>query len=478
MKFCLLYITNSMAFKFMLTYNFGNYRLDIGDVKNAIEAFLETKSEIGSLSPQQKEDLEQYIASAPELLYSVSPPPSRASTVRGRPSSFYNSCVSQWPTSRPPSSSIEATSSERGTLYGDSNPGPTAPRIGPASISDTIPDRASSELMFSGYGSSSSSETLRRPNAKGSQLGTDASSYHTRSDTTDPDKLWENLISKLKITSPTPYNSFGELYMAIYPYLWLHGRIWHGDRRIEGTLLISKYSPDSGAIELFRLMAGELGAQRTDSILAFGHDVIPNHRSSSQTIHYSVSHNIPLVPNRPLGSTESLWPPLTIPARERTSRSHQPKGSPKAGRHSKDLFILRKRKRISHEVEIFSALDPKLYTSDPEYPLRGIWTGRHSGTSCDFVLFHQPTQTQVEGIKLTGNDKVCRGERSFVFEDIGDLGTRVILGRAKVCTDKYESAGKFFFFLFSSHLSLHFFSGQLPFPNIIRGQLALKRTRI
>lgn len=125
-------------------------------------------------------------------------------------------------------------------------------------------------------------------------------------------------------------------------------------------------------------------------------------------------------------------------------------------------------------LSTFATLDPKLYTPTKEKPYQGIWVGDYSFHGCEFLLFvqrdkapesgqasdssaasspsassqdgnaagevHQTApesnevgsntgeedkvieQGRLEGIKLTGDPNVPRGEISFVADDIGPDG--------------------------------------------------------
>ncbi|KAH0489492.1 hypothetical protein TgHK011_009919 [Trichoderma gracile] len=109
---------------------------------------------------------------------------------------------------------------------------------------------------------------------------------------------------------------------------------------------------------------------------------------------------------------------------------------------------------IGEELITYSTLDPALYTPTPEKPWRGIWVGDYSGHGCEFLLIHQPDDPpatdaelgifrdendsdeawaqkrldarvyrgRLEGIKLTGDPNVPRGEYTFVVNDLGPDG--------------------------------------------------------
>ncbi|KAK1245895.1 hypothetical protein MKX07_004964 [Trichoderma sp. CBMAI-0711] len=109
---------------------------------------------------------------------------------------------------------------------------------------------------------------------------------------------------------------------------------------------------------------------------------------------------------------------------------------------------------IGEELITYSTLDPALYTPTPEKPWRGIWVGDYSGHGCEFLLIHQPDDPpatdaelgvfrdendsdevwaqkrldarvyrgRLEGIKLTGDPNVPRGEYTFVVNDLGPGG--------------------------------------------------------
>jgi len=72
-------------------------------------------------------------------------------------------------------------------------------------------------------------------------------------------------------------------------------------------------------------------------------------------------------------------------------------------------------------VETFSALEPKIYTPDVAHPLRGVWVGDYGGHGCELILFHQLSPTRLEGIKLSGDINVPRGEYTFEVPDLEDL---------------------------------------------------------
>ncbi|UKZ90377.1 uncharacterized protein TrAFT101_005400 [Trichoderma asperellum] len=109
---------------------------------------------------------------------------------------------------------------------------------------------------------------------------------------------------------------------------------------------------------------------------------------------------------------------------------------------------------IGEELVTYSTLDPSLYTPTPERPWRGIWVGDYSAHGCEFLLIHQPDDPpatdaelgifrdehdsdeawekkrlearmyrgRLEGIKLTGDPNIPRGEYSFVANDLGPDG--------------------------------------------------------
>ncbi|KAF3054735.1 hypothetical protein CFAM422_013286 [Trichoderma lentiforme] len=109
---------------------------------------------------------------------------------------------------------------------------------------------------------------------------------------------------------------------------------------------------------------------------------------------------------------------------------------------------------IGEELITYSTLDPALYTPTREKPWRGIWVGDYSAHGCEFLLIHQPDDPpatdaelgifrdendsdevweqkrldarvyrgRLEGIKLTGDPNIPRGEYTFVANDLGPDG--------------------------------------------------------
>lgn len=118
-------------------------------------------------------------------------------------------------------------------------------------------------------------------------------------------------------------------------------------------------------------------------------------------------------------STLALWPPLCIPAIERTEMAQFKRGN------SKNVIQLRQIWQWSmmstlETYETVSRLLPDLYTPDFERPLRGLWVGDYELHGGEFILFHQPAENsnRLEAIKLTGDPNVPRGESSFIVDDL------------------------------------------------------------
>lgn len=147
---------------------------------------------------------------------------------------------------------------------------------------------------------------------------------------------------------------------------------------------------------------------------------------------------------------------------------------------------------LGEEVYTYATLDPKLYTPTEEKPWRGIWVGDFSGHGCEFLLINQPDNETpfdeasvvqredetheewearkkeekvyrgvLEGIKLTGDPNVPRGEYTFIADDISSKGyirtateerfkgARIVKSRGHIAARMFRNGEFIFFFFFN-----------------------------
>lgn len=244
--------------------------------------------------------------------------------------------------------------------------------------------------------------------------------------------------------------------------------MWYGDRRFTGYFVIARYSAISGAIEIYNLLVNQNDSKiarkpwsRDSTVLVVGFDphirfwrdpvlvltkdtpynesqeMQPPPRRGRELIYRSLSRTTVIPPKQ--DRFMPVWPPTIIPSGERTRSisaqgfrvdGHQPQTANEA---AESLFRLRtwmifgtnsnhltrvQPPAMGNGVETFSALDKSLYTPNKEHLFRGVWVGDYTENGCEIVLFHQPTPERLEGIKITGDINVPRGEYTFIIENL------------------------------------------------------------
>jgi hypothetical protein len=178
-------------------------------------------------------------------------------------------------------------------------------------------------------------------------------------------------------------------------YTWLRGKLWMGDHRFTGQLLVSRFIAEAGAIEGFSLQV----TNKTVSPKPHSLDDVrvvyycDPEVSLSQEPVFHVGADSGHGANRKSRDratftvlsrvdTASSWPPNIIPAKDRTKVSSRGNGLSHSKDYSNELFRLEE----GTKTYTFAAIDPKLFTPDEESPYRGIWTGIYSSS---FLRHHQ-----------------------------------------------------------------------------------------
>lgn len=247
------------------------------------------------------------------------------------------------------------------------------------------------------------------------------------------DTVWRLMAcSAFSITTCSPYHSFRELYMSLYPFQWLQQALWMGDANQFGSLFLSRYYPKTGDLCLFSLTCtgSDPGPPFSENPLVetsnrkfevklvtyvkLNRSCTYNARSGMWEYHrdrgavIGVTRVAALDPRR-IQRNMSVWPPFTIPALDRArnvSRCNF-EGHYIPGQSIPCPNLLRLSRfpsfntLASSRTETFSKLSPELLTPTHECPWRGVWMGSYP-TGTDFVLMHQPTKGRLEVIRLTG----------------------------------------------------------------------------
>lgn len=276
--------------------------------------------------------------------------------------------------------------------------------------------------------------------------------------------------------------------------------MWYGDRRFTGYFVIARYSAISGAIEIYNLLVNHNDSKIAgkpwsrdptalvvdfDPYIRFWRDPVlvltkdtpynesqemqPPPRRGRELIYCSLSRTTVMPPKQ--DHFMPVWPPTIIPSGERTRSisaqgfrvdGHQPQTTNEAaeslfrlrtwmifGANSNHLETRVQPPAMGNGVETFSALDKSLYTPDKEHPLRGLWVGDYTENGCEIVLFHQPTPERLEGIKITGDINVPRGEYTFIIENLKEPtriadevewpGATVVKGKTQIASIQFTN---------------------------------------
>jgi hypothetical protein len=262
------------------------------------------------------------------------------------------------------------------------------------------------------------------------------------------DVLWHRHVQEntpgIQLTSPFPCKTYRELYMCHDPHWFLPKyKVWFCDYFLTGKIILTRYDPRRGCIEGYRLVAErehpsfepweydpevlihsfdpncrlhldqpvlQLDALSLETLVAASAKTKPGHRFSAEIpmrinerAHNGVFSNFLLTKPVDVRPNMQLWPPPTIPARQRVrnqsqkafvGRGHKPE---KRSEVSTQAFRIRQWMEMTagsnspglhlgEEVYTYATLDPKLYTPTEEKPYRGIWVGDYSGHGCEFLL--------------------------------------------------------------------------------------------
>lgn len=244
------------------------------------------------------------------------------------------------------------------------------------------------------------------------------------------------------LSSPSPYSSFRELYIAHDPHWFLPKyKIWFCDYFIMGKIVIARYDPRRGCIEGYRLLAERdapviesweadpevlihsfnptlrlhmddpvlhlIGSARSPSMIESGRFCAEIPMLDVERRHHGVYSNFLLT--RPVRERPNmqLWPPPTIPSHHRVRNASQQGFIGDSHKPQRRSQISNLSFRIRHwmemtggpntpgfhlgeEVYTYATLDPMLYTPTEDKPWRGIWVGDYSGHGCEFLLINQP----------------------------------------------------------------------------------------
>ena len=125
------------------------------------------------------------------------------------------------------------------------------------------------------------------------------------------DLLWRDLVHDnlvgVKLREPSSFQSFRELYIGHHPNWFIaKHKIWIGDQKHYGSLLIARFNPRSGLIEAFRLVAS-----RTNVHYSLWTDEMSVHISHFDP-EVNLHHIDPLIQLRPTAqNTRGLNAPST-----------------------------------------------------------------------------------------------------------------------------------------------------------------------
>ncbi|PNS14223.1 hypothetical protein CAC42_6736 [Sphaceloma murrayae] len=362
------------------------------------------------------------------------------------------------------------------------------------------------------------------------------------------DLFWQyhvNANLPISLTSPAPLNSFKSLFAAHHAYWFLpRHRLWISDSEPCGQLVVARYNADTGSIEAHAVVAerGEhtvstwslnnsvmihgfdpnvqlhldrpilklpIGGRRVSISQTssrgplggfFASDIGPKEppRLSQEILMDCAHSNSPagvrtsfvLARDQPkdfINEGSAVWPPLSIPAPNRTrnlsasdfaSTAHRPSKHSEVSEHT---FRVRRwmeyanRRNSSNlsqfagvdrlvaasglslfassiggnnfdrrgeNVTTFGTIDPAAYTPTPRKPWRGIYCGDYSGHGCEFLLVLQPEEGTEDPLpeRLNWLNEWLNGERPMATDN-QDVTARTYTRMNEILTDMAERDG-------------------------------------
>lgn len=263
------------------------------------------------------------------------------------------------------------------------------------------------------------------------------------------DRLWYRLVQEnipvLKLTSPSPCNSFKELYVGHYSCWFLtRNKLWFSDSPQTGQLIVARYDPRRACIEAYRLVAEH--GPHTREAWEWNQDVFIHHFAprvqlwlddpvlkldigsmgsgegraqgefpmdtgrASQAIYSLFFFTRPIPPSLQ-DESMMLWPPPLLPAVQRVKHvdqdhfresGHKPRTLAEA---SDTAFRIRNWMefanwrpgaivRMGENVTTFGTLPEECYTPTKEKPWQGIWVGDYAGHGCEFLVVLQSSKKE------------------------------------------------------------------------------------